>query len=97
MTQRRMSAEHRTAHLTKLAYEIAKKKGIEKLTRVAVATEAGVTDALINRYFGNREGLRTAVIEHAIAAADVKFLIAASEHYILPTMPKALAKLIKTK
>lgn len=95
MTQHRMTAEYRTAQLTEIAYAIAKSKGINKLSRAAVAREAEVTDALINRYFGNREGLRAAVLDYAVEKGDYKFLAAASEYYILPSLPRSLAKEVK--
>lgn len=95
MANERMTAADRTAQLTITAYAIACKKGIRKVTRAAVARETGVSDGLLNRYFGGREGLRGAVLEHAVVVKDAKTLAAAGEHYELPAMPRMLAAEVK--
>ena len=95
MAQERMTAEARTAQLTEVGLLIARKYGIRKVTRAAVAKDVGVTDGLLNRYFGTRDGLRFAVLELAVAQKDAKTLAAASEHYELPSMPRALAAEVK--
>lgn len=95
MAQERMTAEARTAQLAEAGLKIARKLGIRKVTRAAVARETGVTDGLLNRYFGGREGLRGAVLELAVEQKDAKTLAAASEHYELPTMPRTLAAEVK--
>ena len=81
MANERMTAEARTAQLTQVAYGIAKSKGIRKVTRAEVARQTGVSDGLLNRYFGGREGLRLAAMEHAVAQKDAPTLAAAGEHY----------------
>lgn len=96
MAKERMTADARTAQLTEAAYKIAKKDGIRKVTRAAVARATGVSVGLFNRYFGSREGLRGAVLEHAVAQKDAKTLAAASEHYELPSMPRVLAQEVKS-
>ena len=95
MANERMSAEARTEQLTRVAYTIARKQGIRKVTRAAVARETGVSDGLLNRYFGGREGLRAAVLEFAVAEKDAKTLAAASKHYEMPNMPRNLAAEVK--
>jgi AcrR family transcriptional regulator len=90
-----MAAEARAAQLTEAAYKIAKKSGIRKVTRAAVAREVQVSDGLLNRYFGSRDGLRFAVLEYAVMHKDAKTLAAASEHYELPNMPRSLAAEVK--
>jgi AcrR family transcriptional regulator len=95
MANERMSADERTAQLVKTGYTIARTKGIRKVTRAAIARETGVSDGLINRYFGDREGLRAAVLAHAVELKDAKTLAAASEHYELPSMPRTLAAEVK--
>jgi len=94
MANERMSANERTAQLTLVGYKIARTKGIRKVTRAAVARETGVSDGLLNRYFGGREGLRFAVLEHAVAENDAKTLAEASEHYELP---KPLKKTLRAE
>lgn len=91
MANERMSADERTAQLTEVGYLIAKKHGIRKVTRAAVARDVQVSDGLLNRYFGGREGLRAAVLEMAVAKKDAATLAAAWEHYEMPEMPRALA------
>lgn len=95
MANERMTADERTAQLVRAGYKIAKTKGIRKVTRAAIARETGVSDGLINRYFGTREGLRAAVLELAVTEKDAKTLAAASEHYELPSMPRTLAAEVK--
>jgi AcrR family transcriptional regulator len=95
MADERMTAEARTAQLTEVAYQIAKKHGIRKVTRAAVARDVQVSDGLLNRYFGSREGLRGAALEHAVLLKDAKTLAAAAEHYELPPMSRALAAEVK--
>lgn len=92
MANERMTAEERTAQLTIVAYGIATKQGIRKVTRAAVARETGVSDGLLNRYFGGREGLRAAVLDHAVIVKDAKTLAAAMQHYDLPQMPGKLRR-----
>lgn len=95
MANERMTAAERTAQLTQVAYAIAKSKGIRKVTRAAVARETSVSDGLLNRYFGGREGLRAAVLAHAVEQKDAKTLAAAGEFYELPSMPQKLEREIR--
>jgi AcrR family transcriptional regulator len=95
MANERMTADDRTAQLTQAGYHIAKTKGIKKVTRAAVARDTGVSTGLINRYFGDREGLRAAVLEKAVELKDAKTLAEASVLYELPTMPRTLAAEVK--
>lgn len=95
MAQERMTASDRTAQLVAAGYKIAKKQGIRKVTRAGVARESGVSDGLLNRYFGTRDGLRFAVLEHAVTEKDAKVLAEAGAHYELPDMPRNLAREVK--
>jgi AcrR family transcriptional regulator len=95
MANERMTADDRTAQLTQVGLLIARKHGIRKVTRAAIAREVGVSDGLLNRYFGSREGLRGAVLELAVAEKDAKTLAEASEYYELPNMPRNLAAEVK--
>lgn len=47
--------------------ELISEEGIERLTLRAAAERAGVGSALVNYYFGNKEGLKEAVVEEAIS------------------------------
>lgn len=95
MANERMTAAERTAQLVAVGYEIARTKGIRKVTRAEVARRTAVSDGLLNRYFGGREGLRGAVLEHAVERKDAKTLAAAGEHYELPSMPHRLKQEVK--
>lgn len=90
MANERMSADERTKQLVQVGYEIARTKGIRKVTRAEVARRTSVSDGLLNRYFGGREGLRGAVLEYAVELKDSKTLAAAWAHYEMPEMPRAL-------
>lgn len=94
MANERMSADERTKQLVQVGYEIARTKGIRKVTRAEVARRTSVSDGLLNRYFGGREGLRGAVLEHAVGKKDIATLAAAAEHYDVDalTMPAALRR-----
>lgn len=96
MKRERMEADARKTQLLDAAYKIAVKHGIRKVTRAAVARECKVSDGLLNRYFDGREGLRLDVMTHAVSKKDAKTLAAASEHYELPAMSRALAKEVKS-
>lgn len=97
MANERMNATDRTAQLVRAGYKIAKTKGIRKVTRAAIARETGVSDGLINRYFGTREGLRFAVMQHAADEKDAKTLAVASLTYELDgiNMTRDLARRVK--
>lgn len=95
MANERMTAADRTAQLTIVAYGIAASLGIRKVTRAEVARRTGISDGLLNRYFGGREGLRAAVLDHAVVVKDAKTLAAAAEHYELPAMPQNLAREVR--
>jgi AcrR family transcriptional regulator len=92
MANERMTAAERTAQLVAVGYEIARTKGIRKVTRAEVARRTAVSDGLLNRYFGGREGLRGAVLEHAVEQKDAKTLAAAMVHYDMPDMPGKLRR-----
>lgn len=55
----------RKSELLAAALAIAKLHGVEGVTRASVAREVGVSDGLINRYFGGRDGLRWAAVAEA--------------------------------
>jgi AcrR family transcriptional regulator len=81
MAKERLSADARTAQIVKAGYELARKHGIKKVTRAAIARDLNVSVTLVNRYFGDREGLRADVLQAAADAKDAKTLAAAMDHY----------------
>lgn len=46
-------------------------EGYERAGVRSIAADAGVTAALVNRYFGSKEGLFAAVVDHAFAPSDI--------------------------
>lgn len=95
MANERLSAEARTKQLVQVGYEIARTKGIRKVTRAEVARRTAVSDGLLNRYFGGREGLRAAVLEHAVEKKDVQTLATAWDTYELPGMSATLERAVR--
>lgn len=92
MTRIRKAADERKTELLTAAHAIAAKDGIKAVTRAAVARKCKVSDGLLNRYFESREGLRLAVMEHAVELKDAPTLAAAGEIYELPAMSQSLAR-----
>jgi AcrR family transcriptional regulator len=90
-----MEPDARKAQLLEAGYEIARKKGITKVTRAAIARACKVSDGLLNRYFEGREGLRLEVMEFAVSKKDAATLAACSTHYELPAMPRDLDRAVK--
>lgn len=97
MANERMTAAERTAQLVEVGYNIARKHGIRKVTRAAVARDVQISAALVNRYLDGREGLRFAVMQHAADKRDAKTLAAAGEFYELDSiaMPKVMQAEVK--
>lgn len=95
MSRERLDADTRKQQLLEAGYEIARTKGIRKVTRAAVARVCNVSDGLLNRYFAGREGLRAEVMAHAVTFKDVETLTACAAYYELPAMPQRLAAEVK--
>lgn len=95
MPRIRMDADVRKRQLLEAAYDICKHSGIKAVTRPNVAKKCNVTDGLINRYFDGRDGLRQAVMEHAVTKSDAKTLAACAVVYELPRMSRNLAAAVK--
>lgn len=70
----RMSPTERKAQLVAAAYSLAAANGIKQVTRIAIAHATDTTDGLVNRYFGNRDGLRKALLDEAVARKDKEVL-----------------------
>lgn len=95
MATTKLTAEKRTEQLAKIGYEIARSKGFKKVTRAEVSRRSGVSVTLVNRYFGDREGLRAHVLDMAVTAKDAATLADAGATYELPAMPRTLAAEVK--
>jgi len=66
MAHVRMDPAERKKLIVDAAYKVAKKHGMKRATRTAIATEAGVTPALVGRYMGGRDEMRTTIMQWAI-------------------------------
>jgi len=78
MTQR-MTPDDRKEQIIVAALKLAKKHGYASITREQIAEEAGISKALITRYFDFAE-LIDAVIARGIAERNVKLVSEALAH-----------------
>lgn len=65
-------ADVRREQILDAALILAIDKGYDRITRDGVATKAMVSQGLVNMYFLNMEGLRSALMRHAIARGNLK-------------------------
>lgn len=72
MTRTRMTPAERKTQLLLSAVELAKECGYKKVTRVAIAADTGTSEGLVNRYFGDKEQLRAAILQYARAKRIVR-------------------------
>jgi TetR/AcrR family transcriptional regulator len=66
-TRQRMSAEERRSQLLDVAKRLFAAHGFDGVTTKKIAASAGVTEALIFRYFDSKDALYRAVIEAGVA------------------------------
>ena len=66
VTKTRVSPELRREHILESAVSVARKYGYRKITRSLIAEEAGVSSALVNRYFNTMNQIRQAVMRRAV-------------------------------
>ena len=66
----RMDPSKRKTEILSVAVDVAKRDGLNKMTRDNVAEEASVAVGLINHYFNTMSQLRRAVIRNAIHQLD---------------------------
>ena len=67
MTRQRMSAEDRRAQIIAAARRLFAHRGFDATTTREIATEAGISDALIYRYFPDKHAILAALVDEAIA------------------------------
>ena len=60
-----MKGEARKTLLLEAGVKLAKKQDVNKLTRRAVAEQAGCSEALVNTYLGGLADMRSAIKKHA--------------------------------
>lgn len=63
MATKRLPAEQRRKQILKCAIRVFAQKGYHGATTKAISQEAGVAEALLYRYFGNKQGLFTDAVE----------------------------------
>lgn len=70
----RLGLEGRTEQILESAVKVAAKVGLMVMTRDQVAAEAGISAALVTRYFEGMEGLRDAIVSRAVETGNVRIL-----------------------
>lgn len=94
MSIARMEAEDRRAQLIAAGLDVAEEVGWYKVTRRAVAEKTSTAEALINRYFGNKDGFRDELMKEAVKRKLVP-VIAEGLMYMSEPALKAPQKLRK--
>jgi AcrR family transcriptional regulator len=64
--RKNMKSKERKAFILKHAVQLAKSVGYNRVTREAIANKAGVTESLINVYFGTMPKLKRQIIRAAV-------------------------------
>lgn len=91
MSHVRLRPEDRKQQLLESALVLLREDGYKYVTRIAVAAMTGTTEALTNRYFGSRDGMRAEVVELAAARRDKKALAqVVAAGYVLEGLPRQL-------
>lgn len=92
MAHVRMDPEERKKLIADAAYKVARRHGMKRATRTAIAKEAGVTPALVGRYMGGRDEMRTAIMQMAIKFSQGPLVREALDMGVTPGMriPKEL-------
>lgn len=70
MADSRPSSEQTRAEILRAARELFATRGIDRVTVRDVAAEAGVTHALVHRYFGAKEHMVAEILRREIVAAS---------------------------
>ena len=73
-TPLRMQPEDRQAAILAAAVQVATDKGYQSLTRDHVAEAAGVSPALVTRYYYHMDLLRAAVLDEAVRQSNVRLV-----------------------
>lgn len=93
MTRIRLNPQDRKKQMVEAALVIVRGYGTRALTRVALAAETGTTDGLVNRYFGNRDKLREAIVIEGVERRDARITAwALKDGYQLEGAPRELLR-----
>jgi AcrR family transcriptional regulator len=65
-------ADVRREQILDAALVLAIDKGYDRITRDGVATKAEVSQGLVNMYFGDMDGLRSALMKYAVSRGNLK-------------------------
>ena len=68
------SPEDRRTEILDAALELAERKGLGVFTRLELATQAGVANGLLNKYFGTMAQLHRAVMRAAVQRENLPVL-----------------------
>jgi len=74
MNNKRMKPEARSEEIVAAGLRLAKANGWKSLTRDGVATEAGVSFAMVNVRFGTMTQLKRAVMREAIRREELRVI-----------------------
>lgn len=69
-----LTKEERTAHITGVAFLMAKNYGLSSLSRDDIAHAAGAATGSVTYCFGNMSGLKDAVIRKAIECEELRII-----------------------
>jgi AcrR family transcriptional regulator len=87
-----------TAHpiIFAAAVFLAKRRGLFKFSRVDIAREANVAESTVSHHFGTMQGLRVAIVKHAVKNEILSILAdaRASREPLGVSMPEELKKKI---
>lgn len=78
--QRRMSALSRRQQILDVAWEIAVREGLPAINMDVLASQAGITRALIYQQFGNLSAVLVALIDREYNKALDRFMRAVAQH-----------------
>lgn len=100
MTKKRLQPDDRKQQILTAAIRVAARPGgWSKLTRDAVAKEAGCADGLVSKYFGTMLTFRRTIMRAAIVRADLSVIaqgIASGDKYAQKADPELKARALNT-
>lgn len=70
----RMSGDERRAQLLHIAVKLFSEKGFSGTTTREIATQAGISEAMVFRHFANKEELYHAILDHKACDGGMKIL-----------------------
>ena len=74
MAGRRLSSEKRKSQIVRVSARLFSKKGFKGITTKEIAEKAGISEAMIFRYFSTKDDLYTAIIKDRVGDKEDIFL-----------------------